>query len=56
MIAALVQEHSGTVKAAVGLSLAEVLSYVAPILSVIVLLLTALNLILEIRKKLKKKD
>lgn len=47
-------EHAGTVKAAGGVTLAGLASYISPFLTVVVLLLTAFNLALEIRKKLRK--
>lgn len=47
-------EHIGTIKGAAGLSVSAIVAHIAPILSVLVLSLTAWNLVLEIRKKSKK--
>ena len=49
-----IAEFSGTITGLVGISSAGILSYVSPILSVVVLSLTTVNLALEIRKKLRK--
>lgn len=54
MIASLFSEHLATVKGVAGLTLAGVAATITPILTVIVLLLTAWNLLLEIRKKQNK--
>lgn len=47
-------DHAGTAKGAAGVGLAAILSYVSTGLTVVVLLLTAYNLILEIKKKRKE--
>lgn len=54
MFADIFNQHVGTIRGLVGIALAEALSFVTPILTVVVLLLTAYNLLLEIRKKQKK--
>lgn len=47
-------EFPATAKGAVGIGVADVLSYVSPVLTVIVLVLTIANLALELRKKLRR--
>jgi hypothetical protein len=53
-IRSLISEHPGSVKALTGIGLAQIAQFISPTLSAIVLGLTAVNLVLEIRKKLRK--
>ncbi len=50
----LIVEHLATIRGVAGVVVAESLEHVSPLLTVLVLGLTAFNLVLEIRKKMRK--